>query len=473
VVTPLDGVMNRAGSQFEIGYELGCANYKMMPIAEPQWLRPEPDRNEQGLKAEFFNNPDLSGDPVFTRSYRKFNLMWTGADVPPGVDQRNFSVRFTGVFTPPDTGTFTFSLVSGGVSRLSVNDEEIIDNWTHQQPGEAFFGFGSSEVMGGYAMMAGKPYQLRVEYSTKDSRLLKALRIGCLPPIPEDAAERAARLAADADVAVVFVGLGGEWETEGHDRPSMDLPAAQNDLIAKVATANPNTIVVLNTGSPITMPWLDNVAAVLQAWYPGQECGNAIADVLFGDVNPSGRLPQTFPKRLEDNPAFINYPGENGKVYYGEGIFVGYRHYDKKKVEPLFPFGFGLSYTTFEYCNLRVSSASGDAVKVIVDVTNTGSREGQEVVQVYIHDVASRLVRPEKELKAFAKVRLQAGETQSVTFTLNRDALSYYDPAQNGWVAETGTLEILVGSSVADIRARSLFEWTSAAEPSLAEAMGG
>ena len=469
VVTPLDGVMNRAGSQFEIGYEPGCANYKMMPLADPQHLRPDPERNEQRLKAEFFNNPDLAGEPTYTRTYRKFNLMWMRDDVPPGVEPYNFSVRLTGVFTPPDTGTYTFSLVSGGVSRLFVDGEEIVDNWTSQRPGEAFFGFGSAEVTGGYAMIGGKPYQLRVDYSIKDARMLHALRIGCLPPLPEDAAERAARLAADADVAVLFVGLGGEWETEGHDRANMDLPAAQNDLIAKVAAANPNTVVVLNTGSPITMPWLDDVAAVLQAWYPGQECGNAVADVLFGDVNPSGRLSQTFPKRLEDNPAFVNYPGENGKVYYGEGIFVGYRYYDKKKVEPLFPFGFGLSYTTFEYNNLSVISELSDAdgaVHVKVDVTNTGSRMGQEVIQVYVRDVASRLVRPEKELKAFSKIRLQAGETETVTLSLNRDALSYYDPAENGWLAEAGTFEILVGTSADDIRARAALEWTPEAEAS-------
>lgn len=469
MVTPLDGVMNRAGDQFEIGYELGCANYKMMPVADPQFLRPDNDRNEPGLKAEFFNNPNLTGEPAFTRTYRKLDVMWMRDDLPPGVEPYNFSVRLTGVFTPPDTGTYTFSLVSGGISRLFVDGQEIIDNWTQQQPGEAFFGFGSTEVTAGYAMIGGKTYHLRVDYSTKDSRLLYALRIGCLPPIPEDAAERAARLAADADVAVVFAGLGGEWETEGNDRATMDLPAAQNDLIAKVAAANPNTVVVLNTGSPITMPWLDDVAAVLQAWYPGQECGNAIADVLFGDVNPSGKLPQTFPQRLEDNPAFVNYPGENGKVYYGEGIFVGYRYYDKKKIVPLFPFGFGLSYTTFAYSNLTVSSElhdSADAVQVTVDVTNTGTRAGQEVVQLYVRDIAAKLVRPEKELKAFTKIRLQAGETQTVTLALNRDSLSYYDPAQNGWVAEAGTFEVLVGSSVNDIRARATFELTTAAEAS-------
>jgi beta-glucosidase len=205
------------------------------------------------------------------------------------------------------------------------------------------------------------------------------------------------------------------------------------------------------------MPWLDRVAAVLQAWYPGQECGNAIADVLFGDVTPSGKLPQTFPKRLEDNPAYINYPGENGRVRYGEGIFVGYRYYEKKKVEPLFPFGFGLSYTSFAYDNLRLSTdvlAPGERLTVSVDVTNTGQRAGQEVVQLYVHDVASKLARPPKELKGFAKVALAPGETKTLTLALDRDALAYWNDAKQAWVAEAGEFEVLFGSSSQDMRAR-------------------
>ena len=193
-------------------------------------------------------------------------------------------------------------------------------------------------------------------------------------------------------MALVFVGLNGDWESEGHDRPDMELAGEQNELIERVAAANPSTVVVLQTGSPVAMPWLDKVAGVLQAWYPGQECGNAIADVLFGAVNPSGKLPQTFPVRLEDNPAYINYPGENGHVRYGEGIFVGYRYYEKKRVAPLFPFGFGLSYTSFAYANLRLAAPTigpDDQLTVSVDVTNTGQRAGQEIVQLYVRDVAA------------------------------------------------------------------------------------
>jgi beta-glucosidase len=461
-VSPLQGILAEAGDAVEIRYELGSLTYKMVPLLEAQMVHPEMDSSAVGLKAEFFANEDLSGAPVFTRTYQKFSLMWMD-DLPPGIEPVNFSMRFSGTLTAEATGMYTFSLVSAGLSRLYIDDQEVVDNWTNPQPGETFFGMGSTEVSALYPMTEGQTYRLRLDFSTRGSQFMAALRLGCLPPIPEDAVERAARLAAESDVAVVFAGLGGEWESEGFDRPNMDLPAEQNELIARVAAANPNTVVVLNTGSPITMPWLENIAAVLQAWYPGQECGNAIADVLFGRVNPAGRLTQTYPKRLEDNPTYINYPGENGKVYYGEGLFVGYRYYDKKQIEPLFPFGYGLSYTTFQYSNLTIGAQyfdSADHIPVSVDVTNTGSRAGHEVVQLYVTDIASRLARPEKELKAFAKVYLEPGETKTVTFTLDHKALSYYDPAEPGWVAEAGLFEVLVGSSSRDIRAVGQFELT-------------
>jgi beta-glucosidase len=264
-------------------------------------------------------------------------------------------------------------------------------------------------------------------------------------------------------VAVLFVGLNGEWDTEGQDRLHMDLTGDQNELVKRVAAANPNTVVVLQTGGPVTMPWLDEVAAVLQAWYPGQECGNSITDVLFGEVNPSGKLPQTFPLRLEDNPAFINYPGENGKVRYGEGIFVGYRYYDKKKVKVLFPFGHGLSYTSFAYDHLRLSTeqlSPNDDLTVTFNVTNTGTRTGQEVVQLYVRDEKSRLARPEKELKAFGKISLQPGETKSVTLKLGMRSLAYFDDAKAAWVAEAGSFEVLIGSSSLDMHLRASFRLT-------------
>jgi beta-glucosidase len=311
---------------------------------------------------------------------------------------------------------------------------------------------------------AGRAYLLTLEFAKGREMPLGAVRLGCLPPVRADAIERAVRLAADSDVAIVCVGFGGEWQSEGFDRSDLALPGQQDTLVEQVAAANPRTIVVLNTGSPITMPWLSSVAAVAQAWYPGQECGNAIADVLFGDTNPSGKLPQTFPARLEDTPTYLDFPGENGKIYYGEGVFVGHRFYEKKRVAPLFAFGFGLSYTTFTYGELQLSArrmAPDDTLQVSIDVTNTGEWAGKEIVQVYVRDEQAKLQRPEKELKAFAKVQLEPGERKAVTLSLTREALAYYDDVAHEWVAEAGEFEILVGASSQDIPARAMFTLTA------------
>jgi beta-glucosidase len=322
---------------------------------------------------------------------------------------------------------------------------------------------GTTEVQAEVSLEAGHEYQLTLEFRNNEEDMLFVLRLGCLPPVPEGALERAVELAATSDVAIVCVGTSGEWESEGFDRPHMDLVGEQNTLIERVAAVNKRTIVVINSGSPLTMPWLEHVAAVVQAWFPGQECGNAIADILFGDITPSGKLPQTFPVRLEDNPAYINYPGENDKVHYGEGLFVGYRYYEKKKIAPLFPFGFGLSYTTFDYTRLRLSAESmgpEDTLQVSIDIRNSGERRGKEIVQVYVRDIASTLHRPEKELKAFRKIQLEPDECQTVTVPLTRDELAYYDDLGRAWVAEAGEFEVLVGASSQDIRARATFMLT-------------
>ena len=284
------------------------------------------------------------------------------------------------------------------------------------------------------------------------------MRLGHLPPYSENLMDEAVALAKRSDVAVIVAGLNNEWEAEGFDRVNMDLPGEQNELIKRVAAVNPNTIVVLNAGSPLSMPWVKDVAGIVEQWYNSQECGNALADVLFGDVNPSGKLPTTFPVRYEDNPAAINYPGENGEVVYGEGLFVGYRYYDAKKVEPLFPFGHGLSYTNFEYSDIKLNTdrftvASG--LDISFKVRNGGKRAGQEVIQVYVHDVQSNLRRPEKELKAFCKISLDAGETKTVSIHLDKEAFWYYDPAKNGWIVEPGEFEIMIGASSRDLRLRA------------------
>lgn len=457
-ITPFESVSKRAGTEVQIGYELGCTNHRMLPLVEKELLHAD---EQQGLRVEYFNSTDLSGPVALSNHSAVSELLWLGT-MPEGLEKQ-FSLRASSTFIPNASGTHTFSLISAGLSRLLLDGQEVIDNWTQRQRGDTYFGFGSSEVTYSVKLAAGQSYELSVEYVMGQSPFA-AVRLGCLPPVPADAIERAVTLARNSNVALVFAGLSAEWESEGFDRPDLDLASGQNELIERVAAVNKNTIVVLNTGSPITMPWLESVAAVIQSWYPGQECGNAIADVLFGDVNPSGKLPQTFPVRLEDHPAFINYPGENGQVRYGEGVFVGYRYYEKKSVLPLFPFGFGLSYTTFTYDALTLSTqelAPGETLDVSITVTNTGQRAGQEVVQVYLRDSEASVQRPLKELKAFAKVRLEPGESRTVTVTLAQDALAYYDIAKRTWVAEAGGFEVLVGSSSQEIHAHASFTFSS------------
>lgn len=273
-------------------------------------------------------------------------------------------------------------------------------------------------------------------------------------------ARQAIQAARQADVAIVFAGLGHgkHGDTEGFDRTDLHLPNGQDELIEQVRQANPRTIVVLVSGSPLQMdPWLQNVPAVLEAWYSGMEGGNAVARVLFGDVNPSGKLPCTFPKRLEDSPAHaLNaYPGANGTVQYKEGLLVGYRYFDTTEIEPLFPFGHGLSYTHFDYSSLKIERGT-DAAKPMATVgfvlSNTGERSGAEVAQVYIHQAHPTLPRPFKELKGFSKIFLRPRETRTVSIPLDRSAFAYYDPKQSGWVVEKGEYQVSIGSSSRDIR---------------------
>lgn len=275
----------------------------------------------------------------------------------------------------------------------------------------------------------------------------------------QDLIDQAVLQAGAADVAVLYIALPKFKESEGYDRTDLDLTQQQVALIRAVSQAQPNVVVVLNNGAPVVMSeWLGGVSAVLEAYMMGQAGGAAIADVLYGRVNPSGKLAETFPMRLADTPALINWPGSAGKVKYGEGLFIGYRYYDARGLEVLFPFGHGLSYTTFAYSNLRLSAVEFkdvDGLRVSLDVTNTGSVAGKEVVQVYVHDHRCTLERPEKELKGFARVALQPGETRTVTIALDFRAFAFYHPEYKQWVAEDGGFDILVGASSADIRLRA------------------
>jgi len=444
VVTPLDGIKNRAGKKIKVDYAPGCFIYKNLPAPAPETLSTVDGR--VGLNLSLFNGTEFSGTPAYSEVTTNVQQGWFDKSVP-NVNQESFSMRMDGFFTPRESGLHKLAVNSVGWCKLYLDDKVVIDHTSDADMGK--------QIVADLELEGGKAYAIKLEYYWKGSPRWRSVGIGYQPPHSKNMIADAVKLAKKADVVIVVAGLTGEWESEGFDRVDMKLPGEQDKLIKKVAKANKNTIVVLNVGSPVEMPWIDKVSTVLQLWYNSQEQGNALADVLFGDVNPSGKLPTTFPVRLEDNPAYINYPGENGKVRYGEGIYVGYRYYDKKNVEPLFPFGHGLSYTKFKYSNLRLSTKSikpDEKLTVKVDVVNTGKVVGKEIVQLYVRDVKSTFARPEKELKTFAKVEIKPGKKETVTFTIDREAFWYFDAEKNSWDTEAGEFEIIVGASSRDLR---------------------
>jgi beta-glucosidase len=443
--TPLEAI-RAACPGVDVRFEAGCSIDKGTAPLDRRLL-PQP------LMLAYYTGTELSGEPVLTAEAPGARLTWIG-EPAPGLDAGNFAVRGSGKLVPRTDGEHVFSLASAGRSRLLVDGALVVDNWDTWRRGSTFHGAGSDDVNGTLELVAGREYDLVVELSA-GSGLVAGIMAGCAQPVAADAMERAVALAASSDAAIVVVGTNADWETEGADRTSMALPGRQVELIERVAAANGRTIVVVNAGAPVEMEWADHVPAVLQSWFGGEEAAPALADVLFGRVNPSGRLPTTIPRRLQDTPAFLDYPGENGHVAYGEGVFVGYRWYDSRDIEPRFCFGHGLSYSTFRIGPPepeRTELAVGDPLTVWVEVTNAGECGGFEVVQLYVRDVESRLARPDKELKAFAKVWVEPGATERVPLALDFRSFACWDPAEPGWVAEPGTFELLVGASSRDIR---------------------
>ena len=301
---------------------------------------------------------------------------------------------------------------------------------------------------------AGRNYRIRLDHLPRDARQLVSIvdaGVELADFDPRAGLDQAADLAAQADTAVVVVGSSAEWESEGSDRDSIDLPNQQDELVRRVIAANPNTVVVLNCGAPMSLPWLGDVPAVILAWYPGQEAGYAITDVLTGDAEPAGRMPTTWTRDERDTPAFLNYPGEAGVVRYGEGIFVGYRSYDARGIEPMIPFGHGGSYTTFEWGEPTVRGTGTD-LSVEVSITNTGDRAGSEVVQVYVAPAQSVVPRPVKELAGFAKLELAPGATGTARINLADRSFARWDPAVHDWVVDPGSYSIILASSATDVR---------------------
>ena len=403
-----------------------------------------------GLQGEYFDNETLTGAPALVRTDAKIDFHWGDGSYSATGPVDRFAVRWSGYFTPTETDDYTFYVSADDGVRLFVDDQRVIDDW--QRHGETLDAHSLH-------LDAGKAYKIRLEYFEDVGAATARFGIaaGNLPLGPE-----ARSLLAKADAVVVCVGFDPATETEGSDR-TFRLPAGQDNLIRQITDINKKAVVVLTAGGNVDMTrWLDQVPGLLHAWYAGQEGGTALGQILFGDANPSGKLPASFEKRWEDNATFNSYypkPGEKN-VKYSEGIFLGYRHFDNSEVKPQFPFGFGLSYTSFAYSNLTISptSAKADApITVSFDVKNIGQREGAEIAEVYVGDAHSGVPRPVKELKGFAKKYLKPGETGHYTITLDRRSFAYYDVAGKDWKAEPGEFKILVGSSSAKIELQGKF----------------
>lgn len=413
----------------DVTYEQGCSIDKLLPA----------------LRGQFTARYE-SGTATAEQPLGRLGMVWMEAPAP-GLDRREFTVTITGTFTPDRSGDWTFGVSAVGPIRLTVDGTTLVD-LPDGIKGGGFFGNANPEERVVVPLRAGVPSSIEIVHGQPDTFHLRAFSVGAVGPADTSGIDRAVAAAAAADVAVVVVGTNSDWETEAEDRATMDLPGEQDELVRRVAAANPRTVVVVNAGSPVTMPWIADVAAVAQIWFPGEALGDAVADVLLGDAEPGGRLPVTIPKRLADMPAAAYYPGSDGRAVYGERRLIGYRWYDARDVEPQFPFGHGLGYTTLELGAATVEASSGDEVRVTVPVNNTGARAGSTVVQCYVAAPRSGDDdQPLRTLAGFAKVALAPGASTTVELPLGRRAFATWDVDAHAWVVPAGDHEISVGTS--------------------------
>jgi beta-glucosidase len=450
-VSYLEGISNYLGTKVRVLTADDTA--PLSEVVNGSVFQTSPTGGETGMIGEYFDNQELDGAPALTRTDRLVDFDWGEGSFADGHPVDHFSARWTGYYIPKASGDYAFYVSADDGMRVFVDDERIINDWTKH-----------SETLhtASRHLEAGRSYKIKVEYYEDTGGA--SIHFGVISSDANIGLKTKA-LAAKADAVILCVGFDSISETEGSDR-TFRLPNAQDDFIRMIASVNKNVIVVLTAGGNVDMTrWIDQVPALVDAFYPGQEGGDALARIIFGDVNPSGKLPASYEKRWEDNPTHDNYYPESGtkRIAYREGIFLGYRYYDRATTKPMFPFGYGLSYTNFEYSHLEVSphsAADPDHVKVSFMVKNIGRRAGAEVAEVYVGDAHASVPRPVKELKGFAKLFLQPGESKTVTVNLDRRSFSYYDVKGKQWLAEPGDFEILVGGSSDIIELKSKFTLT-------------
>jgi beta-glucosidase len=447
-VSPVEGIRQFLGDDAVLIYAMGDElRTSPVPAVPAPCLRPD-SAGGKGLLAEFFANGKLEGKPALSRTDTVVDFNWEDGPPAEGMPRDNFSVRWSGFLAPPVTRKYRLFTVSDDGVRLSLGGKVLIDNWTDH---------GSTLDSADVELEAGKSYPVRIEYYENGGSAV--LLFGW--DLPADKKQdrlvaEAVKAASGADVAIVCAGTSDSFESEGFDRTGgLRLPGNQDELISAVAKANPRTVVVLNTGTPVIIRnWQAGVPALIEAFFPGQEGGNALAGILFGKYNPSGKLPFSFISGYDQTPAYKGYAGKDLEAPYTEGIFVGYRYLEKNKLVPSYPFGFGLSFTTFSYSPMRVTPEPGGNYVVTLKVKNTGKMAGSETVQLYVADGHSRVPRPVKELKAFAKLYLEPGQEREVKMRLDPRSFAYYDVTGRKWKIEPGMFTLLAGASSTDIRQR-------------------
>ena len=470
----IDVLRERLGAKVSVRHEAGGNIDKTTPTVDPQFVH-RPD-GTPGFEVVVFDR-DASNKTELARVHRPDGRIMLVARNDPGVPTSSYHFAATGIVTVETTGQYIVSLVEVSPCRLLLDGQMVVDGAsTIPARGQSFFGMGSVELTAIVDLVAGQPHELVLECDASNKQWAHGAQVGLQFVEQEDPVRRAVELAAECDIALVVVGTTDDWESEGHDRDTLELPGRQVELIRAVAEANKKTIVLVNTGAPVDMSWAQDIPALMQIWFGGQEMGHAVVDVLLGEADPGGRLPTTIPERIEHTPAFGNFPGEHGQVRYGEGVFIGYRWYESRHLPVRFPFGHGLSYATFEIgqpdCD-DTEIAPDQKVQIRIPITNTGNRHGTEVIQVYVAPRKSSVQRPKKELKSFAKVSLKPGESTVVTIELSPRDFAFWNPGdmyrsvlrpqvtgesatmeldqQGNWQVDPGLYEVLIGTSSVDI----------------------
>lgn len=450
-ISPLEGVRALVGGDIEVVFAEGCGLGSDLPTVPGAHLAPPGGAFGEGLQAEYFMAQSyLKGEsPIVTQVDEMVDFSWGWAAPATGLPRNNYVVRWTGKLRLPAAGKYEFSLsTQEGIGRVIFDGETVIDCWSDFDEGN--FESAYANRGGEYSLELDAPREVEVVIEYRKTKTRGGAHFGWTAPFSQDPIEEAVELAKSVDAVILVGGLSNQFEGGDYDRRFFELPGRQRELIERVAEANPQTAVVLKNGSVVSFEgWVDQVPAVIEAHYPGQEGGAAIARALFGEINPSGKLPDTIPHSWEEVPAMKYYPGDNGKTDYGEKLLVGYRYYDASGVRPRFPFGFGLSYTTFAIGEPKLSGVmrEGGEIELCVEVMNTGDRAGKEVVQVYLEWINPAAGRPPRALVDFAKVALVPGETKTVTFNIPYRELLTYHPGSAAWELEHRDFNLCVGNS--------------------------